>query len=75
MAEMRALQKYEPPKHDCLGRRKKKSVDNSRLVVEMQLTAIADKVEQVDEENSAHQFSVRSFSIQCDSVEKNEIEM
>ena len=75
MAEMRALQKYEPPKHDCSSKKKKTKIENVRLVMEMELKVKQEDIEQSDKEGSAHQFSMRSVSLQADSVEQFEIDM
>ena len=48
-------------------------VNNSRYMVKMELRAKSADRQYDDFENSAHQFSVRSKSIQADSEERNEI--
>ena len=66
------------PKHNCFAevpKEKKGKVNNSRFVIPMELRAKSEPREFEDFENSAHQFSVRSKSIQADSEERNEIAM
>lgn len=75
VAEMRAIQKYEPPKHDCLSKKKKTKIENTRLVMEMELKVKQEEVDLSDKEGSAHQFSMRSVSLQADSIEQFEIDM
>lgn len=75
VAEMRAIQKYEPPKHDCLSKKKTTKIENSRIIMEMQLKVKQEEVELSDKEASAHQFSMRSVSLQADSIEQFEIDM
>ena len=43
--------------------------------MEMELKAKQEEVELSDKEGSAHQFSVRSVSLQADSIEQFEIDM
>jgi len=66
------------PKHNCFAKvteEQKKKINNSRFVVQMELRAKSEIKTYDDFENSAHQFSVRSVSIQADSEEREEIAM
>ena len=66
------------PKHNCFAeipKEKRARVNNSRFVINMELRAKSEPKEFEDFDNSAHQFSVRSKSIQADSEERNEIAM
>lgn len=54
------------PKHNCFAQvspEKRKKVNNSRFMVQMELRAKSEPKYFDDFENSAHQFSVRSKSI------------
>ena len=68
----------QAPKHNCFAeqsKEEKKRVNNSRFIVNMELRAKSEPKDFLDEENSAHQFSVRDMSIQADSEERNEISL
>lgn len=54
-------------------REKRKRVNNSRFVVQMELRAKSEPKEFEDFNNEAHQFSYRSKSVQADDEEKEEI--
>jgi hypothetical protein len=66
------------PKHNCFAevpREKRARVQNSRFLIQMELRAKSEPKHFDDHSNSAHQFSVRSKSIQADSLEREEIAM
>lgn len=64
-------------KHDCyrIGKKIQKRPNDMRYMVEMELRAKSEPKEFADEDNSAHQFSVRDKSLQADSEERAEIAM
>lgn len=74
----RRIVRSQAPKHNCFAdvpKEKRARINNSRYVVNMELRAKSEPRAFEDGENSAHQFSVRSKSIQADSEERNEIAM
>lgn len=76
VAEMRSLQKYEPPKHDCINAIKKQQKNyQARQLMEMELKVKQKELEFSDKECSAHQFSQRSKSLQADSVAQLELDL
>lgn len=69
---------FNVKKHNCFEEvpvEKKKKVNNSRYMIAMELRAKSEPKYFKDEENSAHQFSVRDISLQADSEERAEIAM
>ena len=71
-SEFKNLRRFDQPKHNCLGKKPKKK---PKFVFEMELRAKSEPKYFTDEENSAHQFSVRSKSIQVDCKQREEIAM
>lgn len=70
--EFRNMKRFDVPKHDCIHPKKKHKKDT--ILFEMELRAKSEPKEYSDAEQSAHQFSVRSKSIQVDKYEYNDIQ-
>ena len=64
---------HQAPKHNCFDKKRSKinSKDN-QVYVNMELRAKSEPKEFDEKSNSAHQFSVRDKSLQCDSEERQE---
>ena len=63
-SEWRNMQKFEAPKHNCMEKKKTvKRTWSGQFKYEMELRAKSEPKHYADEENDAHQFSVRSKSI------------
>jgi hypothetical protein len=59
LVELRKLQGYHPPVHNCLNKKKSKKpkFNNQNYLVEMELRAKDEPKEFLDKDLSAHQFS------------------
>ena len=76
-SQFRAVLNSSAPKHDCYASKKgrrRREIEKKRYV-KMELRTKSEPKQFSEKSNSAHQFSVRDKSQQCDSEERKENEM